>query len=441
MATMPPRIVIALTGPIGSGCSTLARFFDDLDGANRNAGNRFLNQLIEKGLILNGSDGLEVGWEDVNREVSAKLGEYHRARGDHKISGGDGEGEVVSRDERSVFKELGRLLERRESLKALTFLKPYYPKGSSHLFRTLSMSDIIVFRALCNVAAKKKSGDKDFDDLAGKAIARINRELKRIYPNRNRKIGTIVDFYDAILKPDPRVGLIKAFEIIHNEIRVLKTELLTTTNGRDTAILQRFGNSIRKAGDPFADESDGGSPNEHCVQLAADMERIINLLYKSKRGAFFVVDCLRSPHEVSYFRQRFPLFHCLSIFAEKDHRFKRRFRHLMAKNAINVDREEAKGEFEKLDKLDRGKQIGDMSESLYKQNVTSCVQLSDYAINNAEGCSDMLRHTRLSSAARASDKGRQSGWRDVSKPVSGCRSDNGEGRMPEPDWRALFAGG
>jgi len=295
------------------------------------------------------------------------------------------------------FKYLGRSLEERESLKILPFLSPYYPKNKPHLFRTLSMSDVIVFRALVEISKGRSSKHKEFDKIAKSAIEKIKDEFISETVIQKLQIKTINDFYMKISKSNPPTKLIRAFKVIHREVRTLKKQLMKTSKGEDIEILQKFGNNIRKCGDPFGDKDKGASANRYCFQLAQDMEKVINMIYKAREAAFFVVDCLRNPNETLYFKQRFPLFYLVSIYAENETRFQRRFRDLMIAKVISKDEKKAKKEFDKRDKLDSGKQNRNAQEATYKQDVTHCVQMSDYAINNLEDRSDIEEylHSKL----------------------------------------------
>ena len=54
----------------------------------------------------------------------------------------------------------------------------------------------------------------------------------------------------------------------------------------------------------------------------------------------------------------------------------------------DIDEKATKKEFEEVNELDSGKQNNNIQEDTYKQNVTRCVQMSDYAINNLKERSD-----------------------------------------------------
>jgi len=384
MSILPPKIVIGLTGPFCSGCSTIARFFHDPDEVDKEHGNNFLKKLIKRGLVMQVPEGLEINWQNLNKTIADKLDEYEQVKSEIKDNN-----RPKILDKKKNFKDLSRTLEQRESLKTLPFIKPYYPKGKPHLFRTLLMSDIIVFRTLVEISKGRSSKDKCFNRLAKNANKNIQDEFKRQNQIKKTKIETVSDFYDKISQANPSKRLIRGFVIIHKEVRKLRRDFVKENKGNDVEILQKFGNNIRKYGNPFGQGNKNSSKN--CVRLAQDMEKVIDMIYKAEEAAFFVVDCLRNPNEVIYFRHRFPNFYLISIFANYKIRSQRRLKDLMVKNAIETDQKCVEQEFEKRDKLDSGDQNKTEEEKIYKQDVTKCVQLSDYAINNIEDRTDIDR--------------------------------------------------
>ncbi len=396
---MPPRIVVGLTGPVGSGCSTLAKFFDNPDDIERRKGNLFLQKLVADDYVLQVKNDYIVNWDKINQQVDEKLNEYHLVKGriDRLDESSIPERLIFRRNK--IFKELGRLLELRESLKAFSFLKPYYPQETPHYFRTLSMSDLIIFHSLLSLEQNPgmSSGYVEFNEVAMGIIPKIEEKLKNLtLPD---DVDTIGKFYKKISsKNTPEVikNLIRVFSIIHAYSRELKSDLQKKTQGRYTEILQAFGNNLRKCGCPFACPTDQGA-TKNATKLAQDMVKIINLIYDSGEAAFFVIDCLRNPYEVLYFRKMIPDFYLISIYADQEVRLNRTYKGQMKALGKIVSQEEYLEVFKAADSLDSGKSIHESIEKSYKQNVTKCVQISDYAINNLKDCLDKetILHMKL----------------------------------------------
>ncbi|MFI4911203.1 MAG: deaminase [Sedimentisphaeraceae bacterium JB056] len=390
---LPPLIVIGLTGPIGSGCTTLAKFFDDPDDSNRKNGNQFLRKLVSDNYVKKIKSDYKVNWAELNNKVQKKLEEYARIKERLKKLDETSIPERLEAKKEKTFKELGRILEQRESLKSFSFLKPYYPKDKSHYFRTLSMSDLILFRVLKSIEEGESSSSKKFDQEAKNVIKKIVEDIKSL--DNVSDINSIADFYDKIRTGDNIEQLIRVFKKIHDNCKKLKVEMNKISDFSYTEQMQLFGNNIRKCGDPFKCNTDAKA-TARSMQLAEDMVNIIDLIYKAKEASFFIIDCLRNPYEVFYLRKKVSDFFLISIFAEKETRLLR----------VKNDQEKIKGElkdenfrknFNSNDELDSGKLIKESIERAYKQNVTKSVQISDYAINNLQDCLDKesILHLKL----------------------------------------------
>jgi deoxycytidylate deaminase len=388
---MPPRIVIGLTGPVGSGCSTIASFFDDSNSVNRTSGNKFLQKMAHNNYLKLIKDEYTINWDYMNSRVDERLKEYGTLK--NRLQSPDKCTNVSTTkiECRRVYKELGRLLELRESLKAYPFLKPYY-KGKTyengkhiHLFRNLSMSDLIIFHSLSAIESSGESGNSRFDDMAKMAIKNILVKIK-LDKNINETIKTIGEYYTTITsaeKQTDKKSLIRAFKIIHEESRELKRNLQNTIEGNYPGILQDFGDNIRNCGCPFGCPTSKDSTS-NSTTLVRDMASIIKLIYDCREGAFFVIDCLRNPYEALYLRKIFPDFYLISTYADPTIRFERIYKNRLSVEGESLNCKNAKSDFEKADRRDSGKIIKENIERVYKQNVTKCVQISDFAINNNE---------------------------------------------------------
>jgi hypothetical protein len=80
----------------------LARLFDDPDDFDRQYGNRLLKLLIGDGSVSRGVGGPVVDWQVVNKTIADRLNGYEQAKS--------------KEDREQIFSQLGRHLEKRESL-------------------------------------------------------------------------------------------------------------------------------------------------------------------------------------------------------------------------------------------------------------------------------------------------------------------------------------
>ena len=131
-------------------------------------------------------------------------------------------------------------------------------------------------------------------------------------------------------------------------------------------ILQDIGDNIRRSGIPFKNISEYNSSN---VILIAEQANILIKYYRNRqdpnRSHHFVIETFRNPYEVEYFRYRYYEFYLFSIFADKK------------------IRQNGRGQFSKK-RDDRDSGSDKRPHELYKQDVTRCVYLSDISINNEE---------------------------------------------------------
>lgn len=421
---MPPLVVLGLTGPVGSGCSTVSsRVFDDPDTEERGEGNELLNVLRFVKWVgrRKGEDGFGINWKGFNaqvdntheqlalvRKATRRLDTYKaedaipaqdfivklreevaQAVGDTLYEAIDF-GQQLARLESRLRKKLNDELETREAIKALDKLNAYYRKDT-HLFRTISVSDLIVYRCLMAIEKEKFN----IDDVPDPSKRGKYRHFLAVAMKHMRGceaeaalgqagVATYADYYKRCYDYDDETELgtlSGAFYGMHNIARTVKREFSKTRPYDYAEIMQDFGDNIRRCDDPFGIRS--SRMPDSAYKLAKGLAQMIYILYRSGRGAFFVVDCLRNPYEVIYLRREFANFFLLSLYAERSirrRRFVKRARRMWGRQ---FNKKRVTQTFKNIDERDAGKNVqGD--ELLYKQNVTKCVQISDIAINNEE---------------------------------------------------------
>lgn len=420
---MPPLIVLGLTGPIGSGCTTVSNtIFDNPNKKRRGKGNELLKVLNRIDWIKTKEEkGFDINWEGLNKEVDGtykKLVAVEKAVKDFdtcknqdefdklkdlsekikkelkevlykKIEDGFDLKEQLVKLEENLRNKLKKDLETREAIKALDKLNAYYKKDK-HLFSTISVSDLIVFRTL--MAIEKDDFNLDgIDDERKKRkyerfvkIARNNMNKKLVKSNLSR-IG--IDRYGEYFKhcydwkdKDELKKLGEVFYSIHRIANIIKKDFNKKHPYDYAEVMQDFGDNIRRYDQPFGQKK-SHRPKDNAYKLAKGVAQLIYLLYKTDQGAFFIIDCLRNPYEVIYLRREFANFFLLSLYADKKVREKRFIRKARRTWGRKFKEDKVKKLFEAIDKRDSGKDA-EGEESLYKQNVTKCVLISDMAINN-----------------------------------------------------------
>lgn len=137
--------------------------------------------------------------------------------------------------------------------------------------------------------------------------------------------------------------------------------------------MQDWGNNIRIYNHAFKDEPSVKQvvySNERAANLAHLINHVIKLLrdlgFKDKRKTYVVIDALRNPYEVLYFRERYSAFYLMSISTPPEVR----------KNNLSKFNND---EIEELDNKESPKKAP-LADSFQKQDVPRCIELSDIHI-------------------------------------------------------------
>ncbi len=176
-------------------------------------------------------------------------------------------------------------------------------------------------------------------------------------------------------------------DFIQYELPSYKAELMAKVSQvlpmNATNLFQVWGNNIRRYGS-VKPEEEVNDPS----QLAGTINKIVKLIRKLSRienkPTFIVIDSLRNPYEVHYFRERYSAFYLMSINTNESNR---------KQNLVNANYR--KEEIDKLDEMEYPSKRKDIEASYYSQDIEKCVELSDIHIahNNQpiENNSDLKR--------------------------------------------------
>lgn len=254
-----------------------------------------------------------------------------------------------------------------------------YLESNWHSFVTIKASDIIMLYALQysydSFTKELKNydisfGDKDSFDLIHKDAVtcmsylqkRESRYLKySIYSSEENK-----EYYEK--KKDAE----RWREFIFKQLKefVEKVKESVPNYKKLSAPMQDWGNNIRKYNYAFSTPPYDFSkecPNEGPANLAHLMNHVIKLLrdinFKDKKKTYIVIDALRNPYEVLYFRERYAAFYLMSISTSVEQR---------RKNLSKFNEEEIKA----LDEKESPKKAP-LADSFQKQDVPKCIELSD----------------------------------------------------------------
>ena len=358
-------LIIGLTGPLYSGCSTVANFLES--GLSH-----YAEELRSK-----------------RSDVDVLIGKYYRylreSLGDDEKKESkytEAQNNLFLEPEKLIMvlhdygnkekvmyhkllnRRLRQLIQQRDLINA--FLNGDWPT-----FKIISLSDMIVKITISNLLNPSEGYSDNIWNNTGLTEPAIE-ELKRV---ANKHKGTI-DKYDSLFNLGNRnnanyneikVDFCRDVDNVFLEIHEAKEKIKNMTTVSDQW-LQNLGDNLRGTGDSF--KTIDQENKFHLDIIAEEANKYIKYLRKRKDEAkcsHFVLDCLRNPEEVLFFRKRYGSFYLISLYAGKKIRHKR-------------CQEKGKSWSDKQEKRDQGK--GNKVEDIHKQNVPGCVLISDYAITN-----------------------------------------------------------
>ena len=229
-----------------------------------------------------------------------------------------------------------------------------------------------------NLSNALEEGFKDFKEHFDRVSALV-KEVDEFVASRG---------YDSVKNMDEDSheskmlhSAISLIESVLPEFRKMVEELIDNSReGLVPVILQNWGNNIRK----FKSIADTGEEKEDAPSaLAAVINRFIkcirvrNSLIRNEEGnktaTRIVIDALRNPFEILYFRERYAAFYCMSVNTTD------KIRHENLMISKNLRHEEIKA----LDKKEGEKK--ELNRQYQEIDVIRCIELSDiFLYHNGE---------------------------------------------------------
>ncbi len=236
-------------------------------------------------------------------------------------------------------------------------------------------SEFVRFLKSTDVVDEFKKSKLKVDTNFENEILELNK-IKNRYENIHKKI---VDFklHELEIKRESNDCLklytffdSEEFKTISEEIgAILKLNSLIKRN----KILQIVANNLRKSGNPFKTES---KPDiKYCFTISELINDLIKgLKNKLKNSSLLdknvevVIDSLRNPLEIMFFKQRFSAFYIMAVNREDEIR-----------NCIIKQRFD-KEDIEDIEKILLEEHSGAKAKDFFKQNVSMCLQNADIHI-------------------------------------------------------------
>ncbi|CAN5506630.1 anti-phage dCTP deaminase [soil metagenome] len=141
-----------------------------------------------------------------------------------------------------------------------------------------------------------------------------------------------------------------------------------------TKILQLVGDNLRKSGDPFSSNHLPDRFYELPERAAHLIETVVEVQRSKGEPAYIVLDALRNPFELLYFRERFAAFYVVAISTPNEDRERRLSVRLSytAKQIADMDDKEYP---------ERNKPLAGY-EAFTSQNIQSCLEKADIYLGN-----------------------------------------------------------
>ena len=254
-------------------------------------------------------------------------------------------------------------------------------KGDNFKFHIIKASDIIFYYALKDgydtfirslsyqVAGSKKGGVDYFEEI--KKNLAIGEKKFEDHTDKVVKINNwLIDKqYEHLDNKDLKLEAERYWKYISEELPAYRKQIMQNVSallhGKTTKLFQEWGNNIRQFGS-IIKKDDKVAP----LQLAQMINKIIKLIRQLfDASAFIIIDSLRNPFEVHYFRERYSAFYLMSITTDEANR----------KNNLHQEGYDI-NEINQLDGIEYPSKRKDISHSYYSQDIEKCVELSDIHI-------------------------------------------------------------
>lgn len=262
-------------------------------------------------------------------------------------------------------------------------------------FNVIRASDIIFYYALkenfedflsaiLSAPQKGKNDRNTYNNKEGSLYATLERELCDDFKTVHDKVLRCENYINNKELTNKNAEIDNLIEVISHTIsdfrKKLESLLHSTSKEKIGTVLQEWGNNIRKYDSIIAKENqpyDSKSP----ACLAHKINRIIKALrawnISQGKPTHIVIDALRNPYEVLYFRERYSAFYLMSVNATEKVR-----KSQLASN--NYRREE----IEQIDQNEKGNH--EFTRGFIEIDIDKCIELSDIFIKN-DGVDDYCK--------------------------------------------------
>ena len=259
-----------------------------------------------------------------------------------------------------------------------------------HEFEVISASDMLFFFILLegfdNFSKAISSSVKD--SSSGTSVD-MGEKLKQQFENFSqiaKEINTFLEGRESYklkeLKESKKAELAKIIEnyksFLLKDIHILRQSIDKVVREQTHDSLfskyQSWGNNVRRYGSISDTSKQTGDPST----LSRKINQVVKMLRdyndfsgEKKKSTYVVIDALRNPYEVLYFRERYSSFYLMSVTTDEKVRRENLHNQQYTKAAI-----------ESMDAMENPEKEKDMEPAFYEQDIAKCVGLSDIFISH-----------------------------------------------------------
>ena len=273
--------------------------------------------------------------------------------------------------------------EKRKYSIVYTFLKTNW-----HRFEVISASDMLFFFMLLEGYDNFiKAINTSVKDSFSEEPVSLNEELKQKFENcssRAKDINVFLERRESYKLKDtgekePLVRKIEEYKLfllseIHSLRKDIDSKVVELTHESLFRKYQSWGNCIRR----FGSVCDNSKPTGDPSTLSRKINQVVKMLRdyndfagEKKSPTYIVIDALRNPYEVLYFRERYSSFYLMSVTTDEKVRKENLHNQQYTKAAI-----------ESMDAMENPEKEKDMEPAFYEQDIAKCVGLSDIFISH-----------------------------------------------------------
>lgn len=358
-------MIIGLTGRTGSGCTTVANFLTEKDPQSfksmyQNFRNGEINNQVRKDRII--YNFIQENWYPFIRLTASDIIFYY----------------ALLLPFSDFIKAVATCIEETNANKSLKEIKRIRTNGDAENKKEGNNRDGEIIKHVNNEFANYK----DIYDVIHQKIIAVEEIL-------SEKEYNWLDLIKGLEKADPKENYDELKQKIYNDIGEVCHLILKDLpyvrsqiqkiidkieRGILPEILQQWGNKIRKYKTVLVEEG-MESKEDAPSAIASKLNDIIKCIRKYNKlnggnPTRVVIDALRNPFEILYFRERYSAFYCLSVNTTEDIRHNQ----LLKNKGFRME------EIIKLDDKEGEKKR--LKESYQEIDVIKCIQLSDIYLSH-----------------------------------------------------------